>query len=97
MRASRVAFGCKKQEEKSGIVTLAIGTVTVDRPGAGPAALQIKDRIAENDTVITGAMSLAVVQFSDNCVVQVQERLNDSRSSRQVKTTATSLSRTDRS
>lgn len=67
------AFGCKKQEEKSGIVTLAIGTVTVDRSGAGPAVLQIKDRIAENDTVITGAMSLAVVQFSDNCVVQVQE------------------------
>lgn len=67
------AFGCKKQEEKTGFVTLTIGTVTVERPGAGPAGLQIKDRIAEKDTIVTGAMSLAVVQFSDNCVVRVEE------------------------
>ncbi len=66
-------FGCKKQVEKNGIVTLAIGSITLERPGAGPATLQVKDRVAENDTIITGAMSLAVVQFSDNCVVQIQE------------------------
>ncbi|HPG52602.1 MAG TPA: FecR family protein [Spirochaetota bacterium] len=67
------AFGCKKQEEKSGIVTLAVGSVSIQRPGSGPAGLQVKDLVARNDTVITGAMSLAVIQFSDNCVVQVQE------------------------
>jgi hypothetical protein len=68
-----IAYGCKGQDQKSGIVTLKVGSVKVQRPGLQPADLQIKDRIVGNDIIVTGPASFAVVQFSDNCVVQVQE------------------------
>ena len=68
-----LAYGCKGQEQKKGIVTFTVGSVKVERPGLQPADLKVMDRVAEKDLIVTGAASFAVVQFSDNCVVQVQE------------------------
>lgn len=65
--------GCKKAAPGEGIVTLVIGSVELSRSGEEPIQLKVKDSVRLNDSIITSAGSMAVIQFSNNCVVQIQE------------------------
>lgn len=54
------------------IVVFSVGSVTVERPGATPRAVEIKDRIARGDTVRTGDVSQLTLQIGDATVIKIE-------------------------
>ncbi|MBN2079462.1 MAG: FecR domain-containing protein [Spirochaetes bacterium] len=73
MIAIVTAYGCKKEETGAGVVTFTLGSVNIQHQGQEPTACNVKDAVREPDTIVTGPASMAVVQFSDNCTVQIYE------------------------
>lgn len=71
--AIAAAYGCKKEEMGAGVVTFTLGSVTIQHQGQELAACKVKDTVREPDTIVTGPASMAVVQFSDDCTVQIYE------------------------
>lgn len=67
------AYGCKKEETGAGVVTFALGSVKIQHQGQELADCKVKDTVREPDTIVTGPASMAVLQFSDDCTVQIYE------------------------
>lgn len=57
-----------------GIITFKVGLASLQRAGSGPAELTPGDRVMAGDVLTTGEHSAAVVQFSDQCVIRMDEK-----------------------
>jgi hypothetical protein len=73
--AAAVFFGCKKSEpqDQSGIITMKIGSVRIQREGGQIVEALVKYTVHPGDTILTDKNSAAVVQFADNFVLRVDE------------------------
>jgi len=67
--------GCaRKARMDHGVVTFKIGQVSVQRSASGQVELATGDRIMTGDVLTTGEHSAAAIQFSERCVIRVDER-----------------------
>jgi hypothetical protein len=73
--ATAFCVGCKesKPQEKTGIVTLKVGSVKIQRDGGQTVEAKISEQVRQGDTIVTAKNSTMVVQFSDSFVVQIEE------------------------
>ncbi|MBN2160399.1 MAG: FecR domain-containing protein [Spirochaetes bacterium] len=66
--------GCaRKAGMDHGVITFKVGQASVQRAGSGPAELAPGDRVAAGDILTTGARSAVAIQFSERCVIRVDE------------------------
>jgi hypothetical protein len=67
--------GCgRKAGMDHGVITFKLGLASVQRAGSSPAELALGDRILVGDVLTTGEQSAAVIQFSEQCLIRVDEK-----------------------
>ncbi len=58
---------------KSGFVTFKIGEAHVQKTGAPPKEIILKDEILQGDTIVTGDRSAIAIQFGESCIIRLDQ------------------------